>query len=385
MDYSTGNTLSHNQAIMNTWYGYYLTASDGNSFLFNSAAGNDHGIYLSYSDINLLAGNTLSMNTGYGIRLYYSLANTVYHNNLLDNAVQAYDNDNNRTNAWHNAYPSGGNYWNDYMGTDALSGPDQVAPTADGIGDQPFSAIAGAAEAEDRYPLMEPFVDQIRLDTLAPVIADQSPLGGTTGEKFEILVSVTDDLALSYARITYWFGQGSETVADMSRLNSTHFTANVTFPRESLEPLHYRITASDMARNWNTTPVVNVIVADNDNPVADAGQFQSVISGAPIRFNGTCSRDNIGVANFTWVVTYNGSAVLLYGSSPQFVFWTAGNYSATLTVSDAAGNRATAQVAVLVTEVPEEAHASIALVAIIAMLAFSLTISYAIYRAMLKK
>jgi len=47
---------------------------------------------------------------------------------------------------WDDGYPSGGNYWSDYNGTDA---------NHDGIGDTPYVIDANNA---DNYPLMTPYI-----------------------------------------------------------------------------------------------------------------------------------------------------------------------------------------------------------------------------------
>jgi PKD repeat protein len=82
----------------------------------------------------------------------------------------------------------------------------------------------------------------------------------------------------------------------------------------------------------------NVAITDNDDPVADAGPDQTVNAGALVTFTGAGSTDNIGIANHTWNFTHNGTAITLYGVSPAFRFWAAGNYTVTLTVRDTAGN-----------------------------------------------
>ncbi len=57
-------------------------------------------------------------------------------------------------NAWDIGYPSGGNYWSDYNGSDLLSGPYQNETGGDGIGDTPYVIDVNNM---DKYPLMEPW------------------------------------------------------------------------------------------------------------------------------------------------------------------------------------------------------------------------------------
>ncbi|MGQ9461229.1 MAG: hypothetical protein ACUVRA_08400 [Candidatus Bathyarchaeaceae archaeon] len=64
--------------------------------------------------------------------------------------MQSYDS----TNVWDNGYPSGGNYWSNYSGTDLHWGSGQTETGSDGIGD---TAHQIDADNIDRYPLMGPF------------------------------------------------------------------------------------------------------------------------------------------------------------------------------------------------------------------------------------
>jgi len=78
--------------------------------------------------------------------------NIIYHNNLIDNGVQAslyesYD------NLWDDGYSFGGNYWNDYIGVDLYSGHFQNETKSDGIGDAPYIIDVNNT---DRYPLIAP-------------------------------------------------------------------------------------------------------------------------------------------------------------------------------------------------------------------------------------
>lgn len=98
------------------------------------------------------------------------------------------------------------------------------------------------------------------------------------------------------------------------------------------------LTAAD-SEGWQATDTVLVTVsADSMPPVANAGQDICAAIGEVVRFNGSGSSDNVAIGNYTWCFTCNGSVCILYVSEPAFTFWTAGNYTVTLTVRDAAGN-----------------------------------------------
>ena len=95
-----------------------------------------------------------------------SLNNSIYHNNLINNAQQAVD-DSENGNKWDNGYPFGGNYWSDYTGSDLYSGPDQNISGSDGIGDTNYSIDSNSI---DNYPLMIPWritpsatIDELRI------------------------------------------------------------------------------------------------------------------------------------------------------------------------------------------------------------------------------
>jgi len=130
-----------NNAITKNYAGVLLTWSNNTNIVANnSITNNPAGIWLIVSSDNIIKDNTVASSQIGGIYLDRSNNNLIYHNNLLDNTPQAVVPDS--TSTWDNGYPSGGNHWSDYTGTDGNS---------DGIGD---TAHTIDASNQDNYPLM---------------------------------------------------------------------------------------------------------------------------------------------------------------------------------------------------------------------------------------
>ena len=139
LDYSSNNTLSENNVTANNWFGIDLSSSPNNILCRNKVTDNSWGIWLDSSSSNILSENNIT-NNNYGTVLHSSSNNSIYHNNYVDNTVPIYTSDS--MNVWDDGYPSGGNYWSDYTGSDA---------NGDGIGDVPYTIDANNV---DRYPFM---------------------------------------------------------------------------------------------------------------------------------------------------------------------------------------------------------------------------------------
>ena len=148
--WSNNNSISRNNVTSN-FYGI------GVSGFSNSMSGNiianhcGYGIWIGGSS-NMMTSNTIANNND-GIQLSGSSDNTFYHNNFINNEEQvvAYGPG---SNAWDNGFPSGGNYWSDYVGVDVESGLSQDLLGSDGIGDTPYVIDANN---RDHYPLMKPY------------------------------------------------------------------------------------------------------------------------------------------------------------------------------------------------------------------------------------
>ncbi|MDH5266148.1 MAG: right-handed parallel beta-helix repeat-containing protein [Candidatus Bathyarchaeota archaeon] len=169
---SYNNTVSGNYVTGNNYDGIRISDSSNNIISGNSITNNGvNGVMLSGSSNNTVTGNNITENNYAGIYLYSSSGNTIYHNNFVDNNRQVYDLSWHRPfpnvpfpnvtfsiNVWDNGYPSGGNYWSDYIATanDTYSGPFQDETGSDGTGDTAYTIDANNT---DNYPLMGMFSD----------------------------------------------------------------------------------------------------------------------------------------------------------------------------------------------------------------------------------
>jgi len=146
---SSSNSIYGN-TITNNTVGIHLSSSSNNSVSGNTITNNNYGIDLSSSSNNSIVGNNIINNGWYGIALFSS-NNIIYHNNFIDNAQQAYAWG---YHMWDDGYPSGGNFWSDYNGTDVYSGTFQNETGSDGIGDTPYIIDANNV---DHYPIIPEF------------------------------------------------------------------------------------------------------------------------------------------------------------------------------------------------------------------------------------
>lgn len=183
-DHGFNSTVSGNVVEHNDYIGIYLQSCTDALVASNEVYDNIHGISIGQSTNITITENNVVSNQIYGIPLHLAIGVVIHHNNIIDNPFQAKD-DMADENEWDHGYPSGGNYWSDYVGVDQFSGPNQNLPGSDGIGDTPYVIDA---DSQDDYPLMSPVAIPLR----PPVIQDAT-LTGQRNEDVGITWSLSPD------------------------------------------------------------------------------------------------------------------------------------------------------------------------------------------------
>ncbi|MBU0497226.1 MAG: right-handed parallel beta-helix repeat-containing protein [Candidatus Thermoplasmatota archaeon] len=161
---NTTNTLIiANEIQNNTWNGIYITGT---------------------SHFNTITKNIIKSNVFAGIGILTTVNNYIYHNDLIDNHINAFDEG---YNLWDNSYPSGGNYWDDYNGKDT---------NGDGLGDTPFHVSGGINL--DQYPLMFP---QKPYDTTPPILQITRPKNGLYFQNIHLFPRMIRKSTIIYGQI----------------------------------------------------------------------------------------------------------------------------------------------------------------------------------------
>lgn len=120
-----------------------------------------------FQDSRIFENNISENAVGISIENQYPGTYAIYHNNFINNARQVVNATNSRGVTWDDGYPSGGNYWSNYKGTDSRRGPFQNVSGSDGIGDTPYIIDVNNT---DHFPLEKPYAGphDVRITSLVP-------------------------------------------------------------------------------------------------------------------------------------------------------------------------------------------------------------------------
>jgi parallel beta-helix repeat protein len=187
--------------VMNNPCGILIVTSSGNTVKENNVVNNTNGFYVWTADNNSIIGNSIS-NNFYGIALDEASDNVIFHNNFVGNTYQVgIFTPLQFVNTWDDGYPSGGNYWRDYNGTDLYSGPYQNITGSDGIGDTPYTITV---QEIDHFPLVKFYGA-----TFAEFNDTSYHIGGISSLKVSGTVILYDDYNLKPSAKSIVFGDTS--------------------------------------------------------------------------------------------------------------------------------------------------------------------------------
>jgi parallel beta-helix repeat protein len=204
----TGNNVFERNILSGNSDGIHLTFAGGNTFDRNEITGNARGLYLESGVSN----------------------NKLYHNNIAGNTVSIVS-ATTHANVWDDGYPSAGNYWSNYAGTDA---------NHDGIGDTPYAIDA---LNQDRYPLMGPY--DSRIHDVAIVAVSAMPTTVVGGDPVTVTVTVANqgNWWETFA-VTAYYGTtpiGTQTVTGLAP--STQTVLTFIWVTTGVAPGQYQIKA----------------------------------------------------------------------------------------------------------------------------------------------
>lgn len=141
---TTNNAVTENKIKNSGENGIRLYESRNNLISKNNIHDNEaNGIYQTRYCSSVIVLNNITSNSDYGIHNNQYTISLIHHNNFINNGHPA-RNHPGENHTWDNGYPSGGNYWSNYNGTDQ---------DGDGVGDTPYVIDENNT---DNHPLMAP-------------------------------------------------------------------------------------------------------------------------------------------------------------------------------------------------------------------------------------
>ena len=211
-----------------------------------------------------------------------------FHNTFRGNANNAVD-ANAVGDAWDGGYPTGGNYWSNYVGLDQYGGPGQNVSGPDGIGDTPYLFNVNAA---DRYPLMAPPVTN---DVPPEALFVVSPTLGNPLTLFSVSANLSWDYEdpLGLIQVRWSWDDGAAWGPWTTAKYATHTYA---VPGDHTIRLEVKDTAG-LTDNWTATVTVGP-KPDTTPPVIVSAPPASVNVGVPLPVIANVT-DAGGIANVT--------------------------------------------------------------------------------------
>ena len=326
------NNVSRNKCYTNKGDGIALIAShcnivDSNEIFSNQAK----GIMVSSSTSNMIFLNDIGANKDMGISLGSPLTNHIFQNNLTDNnagLIQAFDEFS--SNIWDNGV-SRGNFWSDYP----IRYP--KASTNGNIWSNPYTIdTSGINQTQDRYPLVS---FKPKDDQTPPYLMDEKLMvNASTGDQFNISISVDDNVGVNSAFLIYGFEAAEYLMEALEKSDNNNWYVEISIP-ENVISLNYSFLVIDDEANFLLTGSKLIYVDDNDKPVASAASDSEIWEGSFAELDASGSRDNIGIVKYEWIIEDHDGERKTEGIVSSATFNFPGTYKVILRVEDAAGNQ----------------------------------------------
>jgi len=297
----TENSLIMGNNITNNTRGIHLILSSNNKISENSIANNGFGIFLDDAVNNTIFRNNIARNY-YGISLSYhwwnSTGNIIYHNSFINNTQQVSIYTSGYPNSWDDGYPSGGNYWSDYNGSDLYLGEFQTEPGSDGIGDTSY-VIDGSNT--DHYPLMSPWtppdVAVLNVTSAKRIIgegysASLTALVENQGNKIENL-NVTVYVGETPATFQTFLLKSGDSLNHTFPWNSTGFAKGNYTLIALIEPIEGEEDTADntMYNDWVFITIPGDVNGDKKVNILDAIVLSNAIFSEPSEPNWNANAD----------------------------------------------------------------------------------------------
>jgi PKD repeat protein len=219
-------------------------------------------------------------------------------------------------------------------------GEDSTAPYSfvwASVGAGSYSLTASATDNQGASTTSAAVSITVSNGNVAPTIAITSPTSGTvfTPPASVSINATASDSDGSISKVEF-FQSSTKLGEDLN--------APYSFAWTNVAAGSYSLTAKATDNLGATTTSGAVSITVNQPPVANAGGQYSGTAGIAVQFNGGGSSDPDGsIASYSWNFGDGGTAS---GIAPAHPYTTAGNYIATLTVTDNNGGQASATASV---------------------------------------
>jgi len=272
--------------------------------------------------------------------------------------------------AWADSRTSGSTSWDIYesSSTDGLTWSPNVKVNDDSLPNFQFSPSVGidasgdvfAAWLDTRVSGQDVFGSV--LDVVPPTANAGSSVSVGQGTSVSFDGSGSSD-NLGIAGYSWDFGDGS---------SATGASGSHAYPNAGSYVA--TVTVWDYSGN-SASATRTVTVRDTQAPVPRGGGDRTVDEGQPLFFDASASTDNVEVTGYAWNFGDNATATT---PTATHVYARPGTYSASLTVTDAAGNSATSTFTVAVRTVSPKSNELLGMIQVLDILVAILAVALAV-------